>query len=218
MLPDWLKKGFIALFQPMVGAFTRLKVRPNWLTTAGFVFSAGAGALFATGHFCWGGLVALAAAACDTIDGSLARRSGTVTTFGQFYDSFLDRYSELAVFIGLSYYYAHNPGRDGRPQVLQEVLTDVALAGSLMVSYARARAEGLGIDCKVGIMERPERLTVVIAGALLYSIFDAALGHRHNLHWIFTGALWLLAVLTNVTAVQRAAHVWRRTTGAKSGG
>jgi CDP-diacylglycerol--glycerol-3-phosphate 3-phosphatidyltransferase len=88
---------------------------------------------------------------------------------------------------------------------------NLALAGSLMVSYARARAEGLGLDCKVGIMERPERLTAIIAGSLLYSIFDALLGGRVDVRWIFTGALWILAVLTNVTAVQRMLYVRKNT-------
>jgi CDP-diacylglycerol--glycerol-3-phosphate 3-phosphatidyltransferase len=208
MLPDWLKKGFIALFTPFVGFFASLRIRPNWLTTAGFVFSLGAGALFATGHFCWGGLVAFLSAVCDAIDGSLARRSGTVTTFGRFYDSFLDRYSELAIFIGLSFLYSR------RGWVLQEALVSLALAGSLMVSYARARAEGLGIDCKVGLMERPERLTVIIAGALLTSIFGALLPERFDEHLIFTGGLWILAVLTNVTALQRMLHVRRRAAAA----
>ena len=210
MLPDWLKKGFVALFQPAITVFVRLNVKPNWLTTAGFVFGVASGFVFAGGHFFWGGLASLLSAICDSIDGSLARRSGTVTTFGRFYDSFLDRYSELAMFIGLSFYYAHNPGKDGRPMVLQEVLTSLALVGSLMVSYARARAEGLGLDGKVGMMERPERLTAIIAGALLASFFNA--------RWIFTAALWILAVLTNVTAVQRMLHVRARTREAQAAG
>lgn len=204
MLPQWLKTGFIAMFQPVVGWFVTLNVKPNWLTTAGFVFSLGAAVLFATGHFCWGGLAAFASAVCDAIDGSLARRSNTVTTFGRFYDSFLDRYSELAIFIGLSFFYSR------RDMVLHEALVSVALVGSLMVSYARARAEGLGLDCKVGLMERPERLTVVIAGALLTSIFGALLPGWDS-HVIFTAGLWILAVLTNVTAVQRMLHVRRIT-------
>jgi CDP-diacylglycerol--glycerol-3-phosphate 3-phosphatidyltransferase len=207
MLPQWIKKGFVAMFQPAVGWFARLSVKPNWLTTAGFIFSLGAGALFATGHFCWAGLVALLSASCDAVDGSLARRSGMVTKFGQFYDSFLDRYSELAVFIGLAFFYSR------RDMVLHEVLVSLGLAGSLMVSYARARAEGLGLDCKVGLMERPERLTVIIAGALLTSIFGALLPGFDS-HIIFTAGLWLLAVLTNVTAVQRMLHVRRITKNA----
>lgn len=197
MLPQWIKKGFVALFQPAVGWFARLNIKPNWLTTAGFGFGLASGFLFATGHFFWGGLVALLSAVCDAIDGSLARRSGAVTTFGRFYDSFLDRYSELAMFIGLSYFYA------GSDMWRLVILTDLALAGSLMVSYARARAEGLGLDCKVGLMERPERLTVVIAGTLLSGMFDR--------HWIFEIALWILAVLTNVTAVQRMLYVRKNT-------
>ena len=197
MFPNWLKTGFVNLFNPVINFFVWTRVKPNWLTTAGFLFGLGSGLLFATGHFFWGGMVALLSAICDAIDGSLARRSGHSTKFGMFYDSVLDRYSELAMFIGLSYYYA------GSEMWRLVILTDLALAGSLMVSYARARAEGLGLDCKVGIMERPERLTAIIAGSLLASIFRS--------QWIFTGALWVLAVLTNVTAVQRMLYVRKNT-------
>ncbi|HBE73747.1 MAG TPA: CDP-alcohol phosphatidyltransferase family protein [candidate division Zixibacteria bacterium] len=201
MYPEGFKKGFISLFDPAIGFFVSLRIRPNWLTTAGFAFGVASGFLFATGHFLWGGLVAFLSAACDAVDGSLARRSGAATTFGRFYDSFLDRYSELAMFIGLSYYYA------GGDMWRMVILTDLALVGSLMVSYARARAEGLGLDCKVGLMERPERLTVVIAGTILTGMFDR--------HWIFEIALWVLAVLTNLTALQRMLHVRKLTAGGK---
>ena len=197
MFPEWLNKGFVNLFNPVINFFVWTKVKPNWLTTAGFVFGLGSGLLFATNHFFWGGMVALLSAICDAIDGSLARRSGHATKFGMFYDSVLDRYSELAMFIGLSYYYA------GSEMWRLVILTDMALAGSLMVSYARARAEGLGEDCKVGIMERPERIAVIITASVFTGIF--------NRHWIFEIALWVLAIFTNITAVQRILHVRSRT-------
>lgn len=193
MFPNWLKTGFVNMFMPVINFFVKLKVKPNWLTTAGFVFGLGSGLLFATDHFFWGGMVALLSAICDAIDGSLARRSNNVTKFGMFYDSVLDRYSELAMFIGLSYFYSHSG------MWLQTILTDLALAGSLIVSYTRARAEGLGMDCKVGIMERPERIAVIITGTVFTGVF--------NRHWIFTAALWALAIFTNITAVQRILHI-----------
>jgi CDP-diacylglycerol--glycerol-3-phosphate 3-phosphatidyltransferase len=199
MFPEWLNKGFVNLFTPFINFFVKAKVKANWLTTAGFIFGLGAGVLFATNHFFWGGLVALLSAICDAIDGSLARRSGNATKFGMFYDSVLDRYSELAMFIGLSYFYST------KAMWLQALLTDLALVGSLMVSYTRARAEGLGEDCKVGIMERPERIAVIITGTVFTGIF--------NRHWIFEIALWVLAVFTNITAVQRILHVRNRTKG-----
>ena len=199
MFPNWLNTGFVNLFNPVIKFFVWTKVKPNWLTTAGFLFGLGSGLLFATGHFFWGGMVALLSAICDAIDGSLARRSGNATKFGMFYDSVLDRYSELAMFIGLSYYYA------GSEMWRLVILTDLALAGSLMVSYARARAEGLGEDCKVGIMERPERIAVIITASVFTGIFDQ--------HWIFEIALWVLAVFTNVTAVQRILHIRQKTKG-----
>ena len=109
------------------------------------------------------------------------------------------------MFIGLSFFYAHNPGANGRPMVLQSILTDLALAGSLLVSYTRARAEGLGEECKVGIMERPERIVVIIVGTILTGIFEN--------HGIFTAVLWLLAVFTNITAVQRVLYIRKKTAG-----
>lgn len=195
MLPERAKKEFIAILEPIIGFFVSLRIKPNWLTTAGFVFGLGSGFLFGVGHFLWGGLAALASGLCDAIDGTLARRSQRVTTFGKFYDSFLDRYSELAMFIGLSYYYA------GSEMWRLVILTDLALVGSLMVSYARARAEGLGLECRVGLMERAERLIIIIVGAILTGIFAR--------HWIFEVVLWILAVLANFTAVQRMLHVRR---------
>ncbi|MDI6739548.1 MAG: CDP-alcohol phosphatidyltransferase family protein [Candidatus Edwardsbacteria bacterium] len=199
MFPEFIKKGFVGLFHPAIGFFIALKIKPNWLTTAGFVFGVASGFLFGMNHFFWGGIAALASGLCDTLDGSLARRSNTVTKFGMFFDSVLDRYSELAVFIGLSYFYARSL------MWRQAILTDLALAGSLMVSYARARAEGLGEDCKAGIMERPERIAVIVTGTILTGMFER--------HWIFEIALWILAVFTNVTAVQRMLYVRKRTKG-----
>ncbi|HAD81779.1 TPA: CDP-alcohol phosphatidyltransferase family protein [Candidatus Edwardsbacteria bacterium] len=199
MFPNWLKTGFVNLFNPVINFFIWTRVKPNWLTTAGFLFGLGSGLLFATGHFFWGGLVALLSAICDAIDGSLARLSGNVTKFGMFYDSVLDRYSELAMFIGLSFFYST------KAMWLQALLTDLALVGSLMVSYTRARAEGLGEDCKVGIMERPERIAVIITASVFTGIFDQ--------HWIFEIALWVLAVFTNVTALQRILHIRQKTKG-----
>jgi len=203
MLPDRIKKGFVAILEPIIGFFVSLNIKPNWLTTAGFAFGLASGFLFGQGHFLWGGLAALASGLCDAIDGTLARRSHRVTTFGKFYDSFLDRYSELAIFIGLSYYYA------GGEMWRLVILTDLALVGSLMVSYARARAEGLGLECRVGLMERAERLITIIVGAILAGIFQK--------QWIFEIVLWLLAVLANITALQRMLHV-RRLTRVMDGG
>jgi CDP-diacylglycerol--glycerol-3-phosphate 3-phosphatidyltransferase len=199
MFPKWLKTGFVNMFNPVINFFVWIKIKPNWLTTAGFVFGLGSGLLFATSHFFWGGVVALLSAICDAIDGTLARRSGNVTKFGQFYDSVLDRYSELAMFIGLSYYYA------GSEMWRLVILTDLSLAGSLIVSYARARAEGLGEDCKVGIMERPERIAVIITASVFTGIFER--------HWIFEIALWALAILTNITAFQRILYIRKKTRG-----
>ncbi|MBI4299801.1 MAG: CDP-alcohol phosphatidyltransferase family protein [Chloroflexi bacterium] len=165
-------------------------ITPNTLTILGFIANVGAAAVLGLGHFLGGGLLVLFSGAFDMLDGAVARASGRVTRFGGFLDSTLDRLSEAAILFGLFIWYA-------RRDSLQElVLIYLTLVGSLLVSYTRARAEGLGLECKVGILTRAERVILLAAGL----IFGFALP-----------VLWVLAVLTNFTVVQRILHVWRRT-------
>src|SRR5439155_44018 len=128
------------------------------------------------------GLVLLVAGLLDLLDGSLARASGQVTAFGAFLDSVIDRYSDIAVMLGIVVLYARTPNPRGA------LVAMAGLAGSVMVSYTKARAESIGVECNVGMMERPERLICLIAGAVLD---------------VMEPALWVLAVLANLTAVQR---------------
>jgi len=127
----------------------------------------------------------------DTIDGRLARDSGRVSKFGALYDSTLDRYSEVIFFFGLAYYFIR------MNMHINALVTAVALGGSLMVSYIRARAEGLGFECKVGVLQRPERVLLVGIGGLIH---PAAL--------LFS--LYIIAIFSNVTAVVRMVHVWKQ--------
>jgi len=155
---------------------------PNTLTLLGFFGMAGAGILCASGSFFLAGVTVAASCIFDALDGALARATGATSIFGAFFDSFLDRYAEAAVYAGLLVYYAGA----GTPWGIEAAFA--AAIGSLMVSYARARAEGLGIACRAGLFARPERLAVIIAGLVTGFILPA---------------LILLAVGTNATAVRR---------------
>lgn len=155
---------------------------PNTLTLLGFFGMTAAGVLCAGGSFFAAGLIVAASCAFDVLDGALARATGAASVFGAFFDSFLDRYAEAAVYAGLLVHYAGA----GTPWGVEAAFA--AAIGSLMVSYARARAEGLGIACRAGLFARPERIAVIIAGLLTGFVLPT---------------LVLLAVATNATAVRR---------------
>ena len=159
-------------------------VNPNILTFIGFGINVLAAYLFATGYFRWAGVTIIFAGIFDMADGRVARLQGRVTPFGGFYDSVMDRYSDLCVLIGLLIYY----GRINR--FFYVSLVAVAMIGSVMVSYSRARAENVIPSCKVGFLERPERVVLIIIGA----IFDR-----------MAPVLWLIAVLSNITVIHRIA-------------
>jgi CDP-diacylglycerol--glycerol-3-phosphate 3-phosphatidyltransferase len=163
-------------------------VHPNVLTFAGLLINIWAAVLFAGGRFFAAGWVMLFAGLFDMVDGRVARAQGRVTPFGAYFDSTTDRYSDLALFLGLLWYYA-SVGR-GR----YAILVGVAMAGSVMVSYTRARAESLIPSCKAGFWERPERIVLMILGAL----FDR-----------MAAALWLLAIFPNITVIHRIVHTWK---------
>ncbi|MCB0046134.1 MAG: CDP-alcohol phosphatidyltransferase family protein [Caldilineaceae bacterium] len=158
-------------------------ISPNGLSVIGFLLTALIALLLARGFLVTGGILLVFAAFFDTLDGALARATNQSTPFGAFLDSTLDRFSEGVVFIALTYYYA-NLG----DQALNLTLISAALLGSLMVSYARARAEALGYSGKVGLLQRPERIAVLVVGLIG--------------GWM-TSALIILALFANVTAVQR---------------
>jgi len=164
------------------------KIHPNVLTFIGLVINIGAAALLAVGRFRWAGVVILGAGIFDMVDGRVARETNQVTRFGGFFDSVLDRYSDIALLIGLLVYY----GTINRPWYV--VLTAVVMAASVMTSYARARAENTIPSCKVGFMERPERVVLLIIGAL----FDR-----------MAPVLWVIAVLGNITVIHRMAFTYQ---------
>ncbi len=164
------------------------RIHPNVLTFLGLMINAWAAFLFAQGKFVWAGVVVIGAGLFDMVDGRVARASNQVTRFGGFFDSVLDRYSDLALFMGLLVYYA------SINRFFYIVLTAIVMTGSVMVSYARARAECTIYKCKVGFLERPERVVLIIIGALFNRMAPV---------------LWVIAVLSNLTVIHRMIYTWR---------
>lgn len=196
ILPDTLKNWYLGLIQPVIDFFIRLELNPNFFTTIGFILTIGAAILFATGYLRIAGIIVLLAGTFDIVDGKVARLSNRVTKFGALYDSTLDRYSEVIMFFGMAFFFVK------QNMFITSVAVSFALGGSVMVSYVRARAEALGFQCKVGIMQRPERVVYIGLGALI---------HLYCL--IF--AILLIAVFANITAIQRIYHVWTQENGKK---
>jgi len=180
------------LVEPIARLLHRLGVTPNMMTVLGFLLNLVNAWLLAAGELRLAGGLILAFAALDAFDGALARLSGQVTRFGAFLDSVLDRFAEATLFFGLLVYFFHAGPQAG----IYLYLTYVAIIGSLLVSYTRARAEGLGLRCQAGWFTRVERIILLSAGLMA--------------GWI-RPVLWLLAILTNLTAVQRMVHVYHLT-------
>jgi len=166
-------------------------ISPNALTVIGFLLTVLVAVILATGNLLAGGLLLIFAALFDTLDGALARHSQQVTVFGAFLDSIMDRYSEAVTLFALIFFYSASS--EGRVNVL---LLTATLIGSLLVSYARARAESVNIECKEGFFQRTERIVVLIIGLVT--------------GWM-TPVLWVLAIFTNLTAAQRVLDVYRKT-------
>lgn len=180
-----------AIAHPVVVLLDKLGVSPNGLTVLGLLLNFAAAGVVATGELRWGAVAFLVASVFDMFDGALARRRGQTTTIGAFLDSTFDRLSESAVLLAILYDVIRG---DYGPFWLP-VATAAALAGSLSVSYVRARAEAAGYECKVGWLERPERVVMLVAGLF---------AGREILGFV----LFALAVLSWVTVAQRIVHVW----------
>ncbi|HYL72431.1 MAG TPA: CDP-alcohol phosphatidyltransferase family protein [Candidatus Dormibacteraeota bacterium] len=182
----WVRAGA----RRLVPALQRAHLTPNALTVAGLLVCVAAAALIAAGYLTAGGVVLLVASLFDILDGALARVSGKTYRYGAFLDSTIDRYAEAFTYIALLWYFLFRVHH-----TLEPMLIIFALTGSLLVSYVRARAQSLGFDGDGGVLARPERVVITVIGLIVSPL----------LVW----ALWILAVLTNVTAVQRIVQVWR---------
>ena len=179
----------------IVRPLAAIGLTPNLATFLGLLLNGATAAVLATGHLRLGGLLVLFAGIFDMFDGALARVQNRKTTFGAFFDSTLDRYSEGLVLLGVLLYAVGQPATPTRMWVV--ALTYIAALSSLMVSYAKARAEGLGLECKIGLMARPERVLLLAAGLIV--------GGARWLPWTMA----VLAATSTFTAAQRIVHVWR---------
>lgn len=205
---DYLQRLIYKIIDPLVRRMVKVGITPNFITTVGFLFNLFAACVFiyagiyADWHdfkfIGWGGGIILFAGLFDMLDGRLARVGNMSSTFGALYDSVLDRYSELVIFFGICYYL-----------VLQgyfffSIISFIALIGSLMVSYVRARSEGLGVECKVGWMQRPERIVLISLGSLFCGIFnDCTL---FDSIYILVVPITIIAIFANITAFARIVH------------
>lgn len=171
-------------------------ISPNLVTGLGFCITIAAAALIVQGQFLAAGCILVISGLFDALDGALARVAGRISRYGAFLDSTLDRYSEAVLFLAVAIYYSNLSSR------IEIILAFCAMIGSFLVSYTRARAEGVGVSCKVGMFTRAERWITLTLGLLFNQM---------------SLALWILAVLSNLTAIQRIYAVWR-TTGGERGG
>jgi CDP-diacylglycerol---glycerol-3-phosphate 3-phosphatidyltransferase len=192
MFPASMQAWARRVAEGIVSPLARLGVDPNLITVVGFLLNIVTAAVLATGHLSSGGLLLLVSGLFDMLDGALARVENSQSAFGAFLDSLLDRYSEATILLALIYVFTI------RQQTANVLLVYGVAVGSILISYSRARAEGLGLDAKVGIAQRPERVLILGAGLLINANTTVI-------------ALVILAFLTHVTALQRLFHVWRQT-------
>ncbi len=191
-------KAYLRLIEPVATLLIQLRISPNTLTTIGTVCTVAGGLAYGLGHIRTAGFIIGATAIFDVLDGTVARRTGQSTVFGAFYDSTLDRVADGALLGGIAYFYATNPVHASAPML---VISIIGIVGTFLVSYTRARAEALGINAKVGMMQRPERVVML---SLPQSFFGLALGG-----WVLATVVTVLAVTAWITALQRIAFVRR---------
>jgi phosphatidylglycerophosphate synthase len=216
---DKLQQGIYVIINPLVKGLIKMGLTPNAVTTIGLILNIGVAAIFIVGaeksnrgelsYVGWAGALILFAGLFDMLDGQVARLGKMSSKFGALYDSVLDRYSELVLFLGICYYLvAHH-------YFLSSLFAFIAMIGSMMVSYTRARAEGLGIECKGGLMQRPERVVLIALSAIGCGVASHYIGGDFKLYVpgipfhvfetmsIFTVPITILAIMSNITAVNR---------------
>jgi len=197
MLSNIIGRGGKVVLDGIVRFLSNLHINPNIITFTGVLISFFAAFEFGYGRFFRGALVIILAGLFDMLDGRVARVSGRVSKFGAFYDSVIDRYSDVILLQGLMVFYA-------REQMLGHVvLVGVVVMGAVLTSYTRARAESLIQSCKVGFMERPERIVLLIIGGLSYGLPET-----NYFYGRMEAVLWVLAVLGNWTVINRIHYTW----------
>jgi phosphatidylglycerophosphate synthase len=221
---DKIKSNAYKALTPIVYIFKKTGITPNGITTIGLlitifssvvlIYGAEYGKRGDSSYIAWFGVITLFAGVFDMLDGQLARVTNKMSKFGALFDSVIDRYSEMMMFFGIAYYLVSHD------YFLSSVFAFFAMIGSVMVSYVRARAEGLGTECKVGIMQRPERILTIGITAILYGVVSYYFGNfKMTVVWlpfplienisIFTIPIFIMAILTNYTALQRLNHCYK---------
>jgi CDP-diacylglycerol--glycerol-3-phosphate 3-phosphatidyltransferase len=200
ILPDWLKNGYLRLVDPVANFFVRTGVHPNTITAFGTACTIAASVIFGTGHIKTAGWFLGLTALFDVMDGTVARRSGKESTFGAFLDSTLDRLADGAVFVGLATFYALSTTHGS---TLMMLVCMSGCIGALMTSYARARAETLGIDAKVGMVQRPERVVLLSAPQAFFGLALNGL--------VLKTVVFIITIGAWITVIQRIAYVYNQT-------
>lgn len=204
LLPDWIKNGYLRLLDPVANWMVRRGVHPNTITVVGTFCTVGGGIIYGMGHIRTGGWFLGLTALFDVLDGTVARRSNRSSTFGAFLDSTLDRLADGFVLGGLAVFYATSPANRSVPLMIVALL---GLIGAFLTSYTRARAEALGLDAKVGLLQRPERVVLLSAPQALFGlVFNG---------WVLALIIVILTVTAWITVVQRVVYVYSATTRAE---
>ncbi len=192
----------MSIINAMVRTLARSGISPNILTTIGVTINVGCGVLFGLGEFFWAGIVLIVANLFDMLDGNVARLTGRVTRFGSFLDSSLDRLSDMVAFLGIMIFYA---GNTPQHSILNVFLAGVGLITSVMVSYTTARSEALGVKANVGFLQRPERVVLLIIGALSTWNWNSDSFFANRMPQV----LWVLAVGSLWTMIHRMFYIWK---------
>lgn len=203
MLGESIGKWPIRIIDAMVRGLASLGVPPNILTTVGVSINVLCGVLFGMGEFFWAGIVLIVANIFDMLDGNVARLTGNVTKFGGFLDSSLDRLSDMVAFLGIMVFYASNTPQHSLVNV---ILGGVAMIGSVMVSYTTARSEALGVKANVGFLQRPERIVLLIIGALSTWDWNSEFFLFNRMPQV----LWVLAIGSMWTMIHRMYFIWKQ--------
>lgn len=194
-------RGAMRIINAMVRGLASAGIHPNILTTIGVCINVGCCVLFGFGEFFWAGIVLIVANLFDMLDGNVARLTGKITRFGGFLDSSLDRLSDMVAFLGIIIFYASNTPEHS---LLNVTLAGIGLIGSVMVSYTTARSEGFGVKANVGFLQRPERIVLLIIGALsTVPNSDSFFANR------MPQVLWVLAIGSLWTFIHRMFHIWK---------
>lgn len=200
ILPDWIKNGYLRLMEPIAEFLVRRRVHPNTITIWGTIFMMAGGVLYGVGHISIGGWLLGLTALTDVLDGMVARRSNTSSQFGAFLDSTLDRVADGFTLGGLAVFFAFSPVHRS-PTMVAVCIT--GLIGAFLTSYTRARAESLGLDAKVGMLQRPERVVLLSAPQAFFGLALNA--------WVLTIIIYILSVTAWITVVQRILYVYHAT-------